>query len=72
MNPADIVLWKAGGPRYRTRDGRLAVVLESNADGPEFRHSFWQGRVGGEWEEWELDGTHRGGDPALDLVEVAQ
>lgn len=73
--PLEIVLWKCGGPRYRTRAGRLAVVLESNVVAKTGRR-IWQGRVNGEWCEWNRDGTHYAGDadpdgndPALDLVE---
>jgi len=77
-NPLGVVLWKCGGPRYRTRDGRKAVVTESNviaATGT----LIWQGSVwdptwrrgyGLERCEWHRDGRHLGGDAGLDLVGV--
>ena len=64
-----IVLWKCGGPYYLTRDGRRAVVLESNVILATWT-SIWQGRVDGEWCEWNNDGTHLRGNTALDLVGV--
>jgi hypothetical protein len=66
-----IRLWKAGGPPYRTRDGRRAVVLESNMIVGNGRQ-IWQGRVDGEWAEWDLDGSHLNGDAALDLVGILE
>ncbi len=68
MAPLTIVLWKSGGPCYRTRDGRRAVVLESNMILATGQH-IWQGRVGTEWVEWAEDGTALNQDHALDLVE---
>jgi hypothetical protein len=67
MPALDIILWKCGGPRYRVRDGRLAVVLESNMIMATGEH-IWQGRVGTDFVEWRLDGTHHGGDASLDLI----
>jgi hypothetical protein len=61
------ILWKCGGPYYRTRDGRRAVVLESNIVLSTGQH-IWQGRVGWAWCEWDAEGRHTGGDGALDLT----
>lgn len=66
--PLEIVLFKCGGPYYRTRDGRRAVVLEANVLVCNRSLCIWQGRVDGQWVEWNLDGTNCAGVSALDLL----
>lgn len=70
MTTLNIILWKCGGPRYRTRGGKVATVTESNIDA---RGHLWQGRLDdGSWCEWNKDGTHRDGDTSLDLLGPAE
>lgn len=65
------ILYKCGGPRYRTRGGRVALVLETNAEFIDGAFvNILQGRISGVWTEWDLEGKSRNGDPADDLVEA--
>jgi hypothetical protein len=70
VTPEELTLWKCGGPRYLTRDGRLAVLLESNAEltGGRWVH-FFQGAVADDRRcEWNLDGTARNRGAGCDLA----
>ncbi len=57
------------GQTYLTRDGHRAVVFTGCVD---IVGTFWEGQVSDtDWCQWNMDGTHRGGDERLDLVSEA-
>ena len=68
----NIVLFREGGPKYKTRNGSVATVLERGyvSDGEGGRIPVLHGRVNGLWTEWTEDGVCRDGGNGCDIEGV--
>lgn len=63
----DLILWKCGGPRYRTRGGELAAIAQFNVIAATGQR-IWQGWIGSDWVEWDMDGRELTGNTSRDLT----